>query len=496
MLTFVVSDKHGKPSLADQRRIRSHVRRRRKPKIPSIETVDTRMRAALPPSAQDHVFRFQILSPGHNVSQATPSDSCDRTAPENNSTLTASRTASTAWSPATSQLFCIPQFALDVDYESFGILSTYHPRVLAMCSLQDFGLKRDLQTSQWHEWLEKDVAYAHSAMALSCVARDCLLGRTPSKTASFHVAKAVAQLNKSLSDPMLALQDSNVAIIINLGAIAAISTDYMTASAHVAGLRLIVRLRGGVDSFKDNPHLISSLCRLDLQLALGLGQQGAIHPSASILTGSFIPVPSNFCPKEDPTSKHEQDIHQLMDHRLARVFSDLRLLARQVNDAFSKDYPIPESIVHDGLLSAQYMLFHLEGQLHTIQGECIRMALLVSVSSMWATLGARMRYTHASRRIQELCHAVEISSLQLQELVLWVLMMGLVSSTLDPDEQWVRSLWQLDLTEMTKGAQWIDVQHRLQGFIWIDACHDKLGKQHFEALSLPSLQSEGQSIST
>jgi hypothetical protein len=136
-----------------------------------------------------------------------------------------------------------------------------HPQALGMCFVRDFGLKRDRKSSQWKAWLVDNVAYAHSAMVLACATQDCLAGRALSKARSFHLAKALAQLNQDLSDPRLTLHDTTLAAIISLGAASAIISDHTTAAAHLAGLRVIIRLRGGLNSLKSSPSLLVGISR-------------------------------------------------------------------------------------------------------------------------------------------------------------------------------------------------------------------------------------------
>lgn len=133
--------------------------------------------------------------------------------------------------------------------------------MLRAFSLADFSLPSDLESSQWQEWLFRDVAYVHAAITVSTVVRDLLLKRQPSKIPAFHLRKAISQLNKNLSDKSLSLSDANIAVIISLGMASCVSQDYVSTSAHAAGLREIVRLRGGLDSFRSNPQLQVGMTR-------------------------------------------------------------------------------------------------------------------------------------------------------------------------------------------------------------------------------------------
>jgi hypothetical protein len=135
------------------------------------------------------------------------------------------------------------------------------PFALRAFSLADLGLPLDLTSTQWQDWLFTDIAYVHAAITISTVVRDFLLKREPSKTTSFHLRKAISQLNKNLSDETLSLSDVNIAVVISLSIVSCISKDYVATTAHATGLREIVRLRGGLDSFVNNPQLQVGMTR-------------------------------------------------------------------------------------------------------------------------------------------------------------------------------------------------------------------------------------------
>ncbi|KAH8655511.1 hypothetical protein BX600DRAFT_552864 [Xylariales sp. PMI_506] len=490
--TFVTTDDHGKHSHGDMRRIRSHVLRGR---TKSRANRTRRLEAALPPSARSQVFCFEVSHASVHSGPPKKARNRDGAESEDDNRAVAAIPVAAA-SPLVSvpgAPFYISCLAIDVDQHSFGILHDYHPTALESFSLREFGFRRDLKSSQWTGWLLSNVAYAQSAMSVAYAFQDLHLGRTPSKGKVYYYARAVAQLNERLSDADLTIDDSTVATIISLAIVSALSEDYAAVAAHAAGLRKIIQLRGGLQSFRDCPHLIVGISRVDLHLSLGLGHQGAITTVPFPLTGAFSPSPNNFYGRPPPSIRHDRDLHGLVDNRVASIFDDLQKLARQVNDATSGGPAIPESVLHEGLLSAQYALLRLDSALDTILSECVRMTLLGVLASLPTARGSRLRYDHAAGRLRELCRAVQIlsdssgasSSVELhrlRELMLWVLMMGLIASMLKPDEEWLRDRWQRELAVLTHEEQWPVVRSHLQAFIWINVSHERPGKQCFEEL--------------
>jgi hypothetical protein len=136
------------------------------------------------------------------------------------------------------------------------------PAALRAFSLADFGLPLDIRSSQWRDWLFADAAYIHAAIAVSAAIQDFLLQRKPSKATTFHLRKAISQLNRNLSHKALSLSDTTIGVVISLSIASLIAADDGAVSAHGAGLRRMIRLRGGLDGFRHNPQLQVGISRL------------------------------------------------------------------------------------------------------------------------------------------------------------------------------------------------------------------------------------------
>lgn len=59
-----------------------------------------------------------------------------------------------------------------------------------------------------------------------------------------------------------ALRDSTISVVVSFVLLFSTLKDYSSADVHVAGLRQIVHLHGGIESFRDNPGLYIKLGRL------------------------------------------------------------------------------------------------------------------------------------------------------------------------------------------------------------------------------------------
>lgn len=125
MLTFVASDEQGKLSNADQRRVKSHVLRHRKRRTPRPEERDDRLSAALSKPAQRRMIRFRLHPHGDKTDESTPTDFDGLGKPGNTETHRPIGTAAEiTWWPVTNLPFFIAPLALDLDFNTIGILST------------------------------------------------------------------------------------------------------------------------------------------------------------------------------------------------------------------------------------------------------------------------------------------------------------------------------------------------------------------------------------
>jgi hypothetical protein len=122
-------------------------------------------------------------------------------------------------------------------------------------------LKHDPSWNTWLGWLSEDPAYLHSVLMGTSALQDYILRKPASKTTYFHARKTIALLNEHLSNSVFSLRDSTVAIILGLALSAEVEQDIAAAQAHAMGLRKIIRLRGGLDSFLQNAKLHVKLRR-------------------------------------------------------------------------------------------------------------------------------------------------------------------------------------------------------------------------------------------
>lgn len=112
----------------------------------------------------------------------------------------------------------------------------------------------DLSRSLWFQWLFWDPAYLYCVLWGASATRD-YIKRASSKLTHMHFVKVIKHLNERLSDQTLSLCDSTIAVVVMMATVAGMMGDESGALAHVAGLKSMVRERGGIDAFRHNPKL-------------------------------------------------------------------------------------------------------------------------------------------------------------------------------------------------------------------------------------------------
>ncbi|RDW91749.1 hypothetical protein BP5796_01143 [Coleophoma crateriformis] len=371
------------------------------------------------------------------------------------------------------------RFADHLGPDSLELLFTVFPGTLRAFSLADFSLLSNLKSTQWQDWLFTDVAYVHAAITVSTVARDLLLKREP-KLPSFHLRRAISQLNKNLFHKSVCLSDATIAVIISLSMASWISQDYASTSSHVAGLSEIVRLRGGLDSFHSNPQLQVGMTRIDFCVSLGSGKSPIFTTGPSTFPYESNSVQLSTCGQQS-VPPDLQSIENLVDDRVAAIFQDLQGLARSMNAAASSQRVMLASDFHAGVMSIQYRLFELHSKLNDIISEWIRVAMLASLTTTFQVMGSRIKYQYLTDRLRELCCAVEVSTEELRPVMFWVLMVGTIA-LFDSGEPWLSKKWRLDVLPLVRGLQWEDAKRLLKRFIWIDACNEKAGTATFNKI--------------
>lgn len=121
----------------------------------------------------------------------------------------------------------------------------------------------DITRCQWFHWLFQDAGYLQCAIFTASATQDFVCKQSITPGTYSHLRKTIALLNDNLSsnDSAVSIRDSTLSTVIMLAMFSCMMNDHNGAKAHVAGLREMVRLRGGLEAFRDNSKLYIKLGR-------------------------------------------------------------------------------------------------------------------------------------------------------------------------------------------------------------------------------------------
>ncbi|KAK8851081.1 hypothetical protein PGQ11_013560 [Apiospora arundinis] len=397
------------------------------------------------------------------------------------------------------------------------------------------------------------------------------------------------------------LGDSRISVVATLAILSTNVGDMRALRAHIAGLVQMVRLRGGMRNILvQSPMLHAKIRRVDVLWSLYSGEAPLFLPTIGPYHNhqqchpmpSYRPLPDNLSRQHDAVVNHSQSalmplfgfttfgpafapaveeqqpssgcplkavssaaatnkcpVQRLVgsgDTRLLAVFGASRKISQQLNAALAAGRPLTEAEFAASAAEAQGALVALRGQCATIPAECLRLALLVLLTTTMGLPASSpttsgddnnaetnetknqqpsspsppQRYPDLARKFEACIRSLEISrppssssSLPVEEettaaaihkngtpdeeeeedqdqdqaefeadFMLWLLLVGAVS-LYGVHRAWLRDLWRCHV--LPRGlTRWEQVARRLRRrWVWMDAVHDRLGRHAFEVMS-------------
>lgn len=341
------------------------------------------------------------------------------------------------------------------------------------------------------QWLYTDEAFVHSVLCSTYAVNDFTLpswNGQPGRDVVTHMGRTLALLAKKMDAVDVHLDEVVLCIIINLVILAAIYDDWKAASAHFAGLKKIVQLRGGITYLKTRSKLHFKLDRcvtsplqnrnpvlthhsLDLAWSLSSGHK-PFFLQPSLPWTPIVPVSATL-----PRTKL---LPPTWDPRLLATYQDFLHLGLSINSHFSTRQRIPLASFQTLLSSIQSRLISLHGCLVDPHAELMRLALLAYLTTTFKVPGRKIPYTWIGAQIKSAYRAVGASVVGGDDVFkLWILMVVAIAVT-DVDEAWLVGAWR----ERSGGVeeQWVDVKAELMRVMWVDCMHDKHGVVALERL--------------
>ncbi|KAH7190991.1 hypothetical protein BKA60DRAFT_663611 [Fusarium oxysporum] len=294
-------------------------------------------------------------------------------------------------------------------------------------------------------------------------------------TTEFHSYMTIHELNKQLADPKTALTDSTTTVVMGMALIAVCFGDVESAHMHVMGLKQIVGLRGGIESFANKPQLQAKLHRICT------GANPAFHQDAASFESAFDRSPELTLLKPADASyfSRSRSLVQALGRRFYGIFKDVQNLSQLINDSHNSGQKIREMSLEELMTSIQSRLFMLEFNDNDILPELLRLSLLAFLTTVfWSFPGVKLEYPHLANQLRQACLAFTPTTVGESYLFAWTLMVGATSVFHDNDQTWLPQRLH-PLIRDSLGRTWFEVQNNLRRVMWIDSIHDGPGIEVF-----------------
>ncbi|KAH8743811.1 hypothetical protein F5883DRAFT_591770 [Diaporthe sp. PMI_573] len=446
---FVTADAHGQTAAGDRKLIRSHVMRGKNTRTRALPG---RVKGRSPATA------VGIQRPQHAAGDSDSSEESHgaRTRSEllDSDEDALARIRHAEMVPGAADMFTFIKFPEDIDSSSRSLLCAYFSYMKdEMYPIVRYS-RPDTPKTYWFHWAHLDLAYLHSILYMTSFSLDSLRGQK-SKRTEFHAYRMIHELNKQLSDPNTALTDSTTIVVMALALIAESFGDVESAHMHVMGLKKIVDLRGGIESFASHPLLQSKLHRTGLVHSICTGANLAFHQDAASFDSAFD------------------------KRRLYAILKDVQDLSQLINDSHDSGHKIREMSLEDLITYIQSRLLMLEFEDNDIFPELLRLSLLAFLTTIfWGFPGVKFEYPRLANQLRQACMAFTPSTAGESYLFAWALMVGATSVFRGPDQTWLLQRLR-PLIRDSLGRTWFEVKNNLRQVMWIDSIHDGPGIEVF-----------------
>ncbi|TIC89883.1 hypothetical protein CH35J_012316 [Colletotrichum higginsianum] len=479
---FVMTDTSGRPNSEDRKLIRSHVMRGK----------NTRASRAAPKRAAAPWAAYDIDTAGSVQETESPEAlpiPVGRPGSEVALRYNDNKRASQREVLHASNDLDMFRFAEDVDDISRSMLFEYYGFIKETMYPIEWCLSFDASKTPWFYWLLSDAAFLNSMLFTVGLLHDSVEGKT-SKRTNFHVWRTLKLLNKHITDKDLALADSTIATVVSMCMVSEIFGDRDGATAHVRGLRRIVELRGGIESFGHNLQLQVKICRVDIGWSLCTGEK-PLYYRDGIDWGSSLGRKLGDLPAGFQRSRDRCRIRLLADSfdpRLGNVFQDLHDFSLLANYLAETGQKIEPHVFQNLMTSVQYRLLYLEPATRAGVADMFRLGMSSYITTLFLKVhGAKIPLAALTSQLRSVCRQFEVadaSTAAVRLLVAWTLVTGAISvfDGNEDDDAWL--IPKLASLRDSLGATWPEAEARLGEVMWVELAHSSQGVKVFEKLVL------------
>ncbi|KAJ5999916.1 hypothetical protein N7481_000325 [Penicillium waksmanii] len=445
---FVTADAYGQAAAGDRKLIRSHVMRGKNTRTRALPG---RVKGRSPATAVGNQRPQHAAGDSGSFEESHGAQTRSELLDSDEDALARIRHAEMV--PGAADMFTFIKFTEDIDSSSRSLLWAYFSYMKdEMYPIVRYS-RPDTPKTYWFHWAHLDLAYLHSILYMTMI----------------H------ELNKQLSDPNTALTESTTIVVIGLALIAESFGDVESAHMHVMGLKKIVDLRGGIESFASHPLLQSKLHRICTGANLTFHQDAASFDSAFDSSSEL----ARLKPSDASCFSRSRSVVRTLERRLYAVLKDVQDLSQLINDSHDSGHKIREMSLEDLITYIQSRLLMLEFEDNDIFPELLRLSLLAFLTTtFWGFPGVKFEYPRLANQLRQACMTFTPSTAGESYLFAWAMMVGATSVSRGTDQTWLLQRLR-PLIRDSLGRTWFEVKNNLRQAMWIDSIHDGPGIEVF-----------------
>ncbi|KAG5665381.1 hypothetical protein KAF25_009506 [Fusarium avenaceum] len=341
-----------------------------------------------------------------------------------------------------------------------------------------FDIERDM--SKWLEIMfQGKSGYEVSLVLIQALNETYLGGGYNCPNSLFCLSQTLELLKKRLGSKE-ALSDQTLSIIMSLINQEQLVDHYSAAEAHMAGMKRIVDLRGGLENM-ENLAMVAKICRTDILFTM---QQSG----CPTFYRDHMPQLRNLLTSRGFILQRTSKAYSIRQGRLDSVLGEALLdtmgICRLVNEHLEKK-PLDIIEFQEALISICYRLLYFRTlnesrTRHDIQSAYHIGLMIFMVSIHWHNYQSRLsKPGHIAGRVKEVEGMLDEHE---DEFALWLLVLGGISISVKDDRAWMLSGLR-DKASVLGVTTWDEARRYLVKFPWINVIHDEPSQKLWEEVT-------------
>ncbi|EFQ32459.1 uncharacterized protein GLRG_07729 [Colletotrichum graminicola M1.001] len=325
-----------------------------------------------------------------------------------------------------------------------------------------------------------DPALFHVSLQTACLDEE-LLARKGFQSSEILMADSVALLRRKVEDTSLAIQDGTMNSVITLAAIEFGKGNARVSTMHVAGVKKLVDMRGGINAVRQTSPLTARMVSWVSMIVTG---QPQFETQDDTGTGDGVPPPPEW--QLDSAAFHE-DISELDGIEIDYTVRDVAVRLRNIFRRAQK-MPLAPTRLHDlTCFVIHRLLLSIPSGMDTQSpaSECVRNAIILY---MFIIQGPTY-YSHTVMfnvilgRFMNHLEQLHTIPHEYGSLDVWLLTIGMAASYGTEHYECITRRVR-DVVHATKLTCWDDTLIYARRLVWLETRHsDEAFRHHWDAFS-------------